>query len=194
METALKRNDKELVDYQKELQARQDQIKIDEMKRALEETKKIAGAYKATRKEYVREDENGEVVMLTDADLDDSEMDAEELGEHYDVAELVTDNQILLNRVDMLLDGEDDNDPLSTRRSIDSRAEVESLTSSLIDGLYKQIKTNDVREKRQTGKNKKGPTNYVGSKKQVVTYEKEYKPSQPKKPAAKSRLFEYEKG
>ena len=67
-------------------------MKIDEMKQALEETKKIAGAYKATRKEYVREDENGEVVMITDADLDDSEMDEAELGEHYDVAELVTDN------------------------------------------------------------------------------------------------------
>ena len=164
------------------------------MKQALEETKKIAGAYKATRKEYVREDENGEVVMITDADLDDSEMDEAELGEHYDVAELVTDNQILLNRVDMLLDGEDDNDMMSTRRSIDSRADMESLTSSLIDGLYKQIKSNDVREKQVSGGTMRGPTNYVGSKKQVVTYEKQYKPSQPKKPAAKSRLLDYEKG
>ena len=86
----------------------------------------------------MREDENGEVVLITDVDLDeDSEMDERELGEHYDIAELITDNQILLNRVDNLLDGEEYDDSLSMRQSIDSRADVESLTSSLIDGLYK---------------------------------------------------------
>ena len=127
------------------------QLKIDEMKQALEQTKKIAGAYKATTKQYVREDENGEVVLITDADLEeDSELDDGELGERYDIAELITDNQILLNRVDNLLDGEDDESLSNTRRSIDSKADVESLTSSLIDGLYKQIKTNDTREKKQS--------------------------------------------
>ena len=164
------------------------------MKEALAQTKKIAGAYKGKTKEYVREDENGEVVLITDVDLDeDSEMDERELGEHYDIAELITDNQILLNRVDNLLDGEEYDDSLSMRQSIDSRADVESLTSSLIDGLYKQINNNDNRQKKQSKGNKKGPTNYVSTKKQVVTYEKKYKPSQPKKPVAKSKLFEYEK-
>ena len=71
------------------------------MKEALEKTKKIAGAYKASTKQYVREDENGEVVLMTDADLEvDSELDEGELGERYDIAELITDNQILFNRVD----------------------------------------------------------------------------------------------
>ena len=71
------------------------------MKQALEETKKIAGAYKASTRQYVREDENGEVVLMTDADLEvDSELDEGELGERYDIAELITDNQILFNRVD----------------------------------------------------------------------------------------------
>lgn len=194
MEQALRNNDKELMRYQKELQDRENQLKIDEMKQALAETKKIAGAYKASTKEYVREDENGEVVLCTDADLEqDSELGDEELGARYDIAELITDNQILLNRVDGLLDGDDYDDSISTRRSIDSRAEVESLTSSLIDGLYKQITSNEARQKKQGQGNKKGATNYVGSKKQVVTYEKQYRPPQPTKPAAKSRLFEYEK-
>ena len=178
METALKKNDKEMESYQRQLQERQNQIKIDEMKKALENTKKIAGAYKASTKQYVREDENGEVVLMTDADLEeDSELEDAELGERYDIAELVTDNQILLNRVDNLLDGEEDESLCNTRRSIDSRADVESLTSSLIDGLYKQIKNNDNREKKQSKGNKKGPTNYVGTKKQVVTYEKQYRPT-----------------
>ena len=83
------------------MQDRQNQLKIDEMKQALEETKKIAGAYKASTRQYVREDENGEVVLMTDADLEvDSELDEGELGERYDIAELITDNQILFNRVD----------------------------------------------------------------------------------------------
>ena len=113
------------------------------MKRALEETKKIAGAYKGSRRDFVREDENGEVVMVTEPDDLEYGEDGEENLEAYDVAELVTDNQILLNRVDQLLDGGDDS--LSTRRSIEQSGDVESLTESLIDGLFKQIKTQDAK-------------------------------------------------
>ena len=86
----------------------------------------------------MREDENGEIVLVTDPDEDDSAR--LEVEEQFDIAELVADNQVLLNRVDLLLGG--DEDGLSTRRSLDfdDHEEVESLTSSLIDGLYKQVK------------------------------------------------------
>jgi len=90
MDSALKQNDKELAGYQKELLERKNQLKIDEMRQALEETKKIAGAYKASTREYVREDDNGELVLITDEDIED--LDERELGEAYDIAELVTDN------------------------------------------------------------------------------------------------------
>ena len=49
---------------------------------------------------------------------------------------------MLLNRVDELLDGSG-GDGYSTRKSYDESVEVESLTSSLIDGLYKQVKKNE---------------------------------------------------
>ena len=39
----------------------------------------------------------------------------------------------------------------------------------------------------------KKATNFVSSKKQVVTFEKKLRPPQPKKPNTKSRLFDYEK-
>ena len=42
----------------------------------------------------VREDENGEIVQLSDAE------DEVELEERIDVVELISDNQVLLNRVD----------------------------------------------------------------------------------------------
>ena len=42
----------------------------------------------------VREDENGEIVQLSDAE------DEVELEERVDVVELISDNQVLLNRVD----------------------------------------------------------------------------------------------
>jgi len=101
------------------------------MKRALEETKRIAGGYKGHSKDYVREDDNGEVVLVTDADVDE-----DDAGEEYDISELIADNRILLDRVGQLLDGGDE-DTLSTRRSIQDSGEVESLTSSLVDGLFK---------------------------------------------------------
>ena len=91
-----------------------------------------------------------------------------------------------------MLDGGDD-DTLSTRRSIEQSGEIESLTDSLIDGLYKQIKTNEKKQKmEEQGPKAKKATNFVGSKKQVVTFEKSMRPAQPKKPSAKSRLFDYE--
>ena len=42
----------------------------------------------------VREDENGEIVQSSDAE------DEVELEERIDVVELISDNQVLLNRVD----------------------------------------------------------------------------------------------
>lgn len=90
MQKMLRENDKELADYQRHLEERKKQLKIDEMKQALEQTKKIAGAYKASSKNYVREDENGELVLVTDPDND--ELDEDELGAEYDIAELITDN------------------------------------------------------------------------------------------------------
>lgn len=97
---------------------------------------------------------------------------------------------MLLNRVDLLLEDEDGG--MSTRRSIEESAEVESLTASLIDGLYKQIKT---AEKKDTGIKKKKPTNFVGAKKQVITFEKNKRPTTAKKrnTSTKSRLFDYER-
>ena len=91
MEQALKKNDRELAEYQRHLEERKNQLKINEMKEALAETKKIAGAYKASNKQYVREDENGEVVLITDADIE-SELDDDELRAEYDINELITDN------------------------------------------------------------------------------------------------------
>jgi len=46
--------------------------------------------------------------------------------------------------VDQLLDNDDD----LTIKSVTESGEVESLTSSLIDGLYKQIKTNEIAIKK----------------------------------------------
>ena len=162
---------------------------------ALEETKRIAGAYKGTTRKFVREDENGDIVLLSDAEdevIDEIDDDHQHHGENFDIAELVTDNQVLINRLDNIL-GEDEYG-LSTRRSMDQSSEIESLTDSLIDGLFKQVKKNEA--KNGGDKTQKKNTNYVSSKKQVVTYEKQQKKpaakAQAKKPNAKSRLFDYE--
>ena len=56
--------------YQRELQERMNKIKLDEMEKNLERTKKIAGAYKASTK-VVKEDENGEIVPVSDDEIDD---------------------------------------------------------------------------------------------------------------------------
>ncbi len=82
------------------------------MHEALDKAKKVAGSYKPS-------DENAE---------DD------EVEERLDIAELIADNQVLLARVDQALnlDGsvaEDMNDD-----------DTYSLTESLIDGLYHQVK------------------------------------------------------
>ena len=117
--------------YEQELRDRANKIRLEEMNQALENTKKIAGAYKYSTK-VVREDENGEIVQLSDAE------DEVELEERIDVVELISDNQVLLNRVDQLLI---ENKEITVDQSYDQSSEVESLTDSLIDGLYKQIKT-----------------------------------------------------
>ncbi len=82
------------------------------MQEALDKAKQVAGSYKPS-------DENAE---------DD------EVEERLDIAELIADNQVLLARVDQALnlDGsvaEDMNDD-----------DTYSLTESLIDGLYHQVK------------------------------------------------------
>ena len=58
--------------YQRELQERTNKIKLDEMEKNLERTKKIAGAYKASTK-VVREDEDGEIVPVSDDEIDEYE-------------------------------------------------------------------------------------------------------------------------
>ncbi len=82
------------------------------MQEALDKAKKVAGSYKPS-------DENAE---------------GDEVEERLDIAELIADNQVLLARVDQALnlDGsvaEDMNDD-----------DTYSLTESLIDGLYHQVK------------------------------------------------------
>ena len=51
--------------YEQELRERANKIRIEEMNQALENTKKIAGGYKYSKK-IVREEENGEVIELSD--------------------------------------------------------------------------------------------------------------------------------
>ena len=96
IQAAVRRNDQEMKAYEQELRDRANKIRLEEMNQALENTKKIAGAYKYSTK-VVREDENGEIVQLSDAE------DEVELEERVDVVELISDNQVLLNRVDQLL-------------------------------------------------------------------------------------------
>ena len=133
------------IEYQKrQLQEKENKLKHDEMMIALEETKRIAGAYKGTTRKFVREDENGDIVLLSDAEdevIDEIDDDHQHHGQNFDIAELVTDNQVLINRLDNIL-GEDEYG-LSTRRSMDQSSEIESLTDSLIDGLFKQVKRNE---------------------------------------------------
>ena len=119
------------------------------------------------------------------SDVDESEYDEDDHGD-FDVTELITDNAVLLNRVDELL-GDNEDGTMSTRRSMDSSADVESLTSSLIDGLFNQVKNHDKRPQQKKG------TNFVDGKKQVTTLENKQRRPEPKKSASKgkSRLFDY---
>lgn len=100
---------------------RQNKIKHDEMRQALEETKKIAGGYRTDkRRDYVREDENGDVVLVTEEDDDVSRDSGEPDPSECDIMELIADNRILLDRVDHMLEGDDlDETGFSTRRSMD---------------------------------------------------------------------------
>lgn len=84
------------------------------------------------------------------------------MSHDFDIAELIADNQLLLNRVDDLFNGEES---AGVRRSRDDINQVESLTDSLIDGLYKQIKKQDKAGDEQS-KSK------ISSKKQVLAYQK----------------------
>ena len=81
-------------EYEQEIKEQQRKLKIKELNKALENTKKIAGSYKHSTK-VVRETENGEVEQISDDEV--------EFEQRVDVAELITDNQVLLNRVDQLL-------------------------------------------------------------------------------------------
>ena len=106
------KNDKEIEEFKQELIERDKQFKLSEMQEALDKARKVAGSYKPS----------GE-----DADEDDVE-------QRIDIAELIADNQVLLARVDQALnlDGsvvEDQNDD-----------DTYSLTESLIDGLYHQVR------------------------------------------------------
>ena len=78
----------------------------------------------------MREKPDGEIEMISDGEDDEVELES-----HVDIAELITDNQVLLNRVDKLLQMEDDE--MTESYSEDQSSQVESLTSSLIDGLFK---------------------------------------------------------
>ena len=78
----------------------------------------------------MREKPDGEIEMISDAEDDEVELES-----HVDIAELITDNQVLLNRVEKLLEMEDDE--MTESYSENQSSQVESLTSSLIDGLFK---------------------------------------------------------
>ena len=119
--------------------------------------------------------------------ISDGEDDEVELESHVDIAELITDNQVLLNRVDKLLQMEDDE--MTESYSEDQSSQVESLTSSLIDGLFKQMNTKDKPKK------KKATNHFENKGKQYYNHENalKRKPVLPKNTAqGKSRLFDYE--
>ena len=59
---------------------------MDEIKKALEQTQRIADGYKSKEKTFVRQDENGEIVAVDDVD------EAESVTDDLDIAELITDN------------------------------------------------------------------------------------------------------
>ena len=128
-------------EYEQEIKEQQRKLKIKELNKALENTKKIAGAYKHSTK-VVRENENGEVEQISDDEV--------EFEQRVDVAELITDNQVLLNRVDQLLLQNDEE--VSESYSEDQSSQVESLTSSLIDGLFKQMNTKEKPKKKEATK------------------------------------------
>ena len=119
MQSVLKKNDRELKDYQNQLEERKQKVKLDEIKKAYEQTKKVAAGYSTeNRRDYVREDENGEIVLITEED-DMVSRDGEPNPSEYDISELIADNRILLDRVDQMLDGGDDTGGFSTRRSME---------------------------------------------------------------------------
>ena len=84
------------------------------MNQALEKTKKIAGSYRPS----------------TEQNDDDDEVE-----QRLDIEEIIADNQVLLARVDQILNADG--------TAVDEQNDDESnmLTESLIDGLYNQVKT-----------------------------------------------------
>ena len=84
------------------------------MNQALEKTKKIAGSYRPS----------------TEQNDDDDEVE-----QRLDIEEIIADNQVLLARVDQILN------PDGTAADESNDNESHMLTESLIDGLYNQVKT-----------------------------------------------------
>ena len=83
------------------------------MNQALEKTKKIAGSYRPS----------------TEQNDDDDEVE-----QRLDIEEIIADNQVLLARVDQILNA----DGTAADESNDNESHM--LTESLIDGLYNQVK------------------------------------------------------
>ena len=83
------------------------------MNEALEKTKKIAGSYRPS----------------TGDDNDD------EVEHRLDIAEIIADNQVLLARVDQVLNSD------GTAAEELNDDDTHLLTESLINGLYHQVKS-----------------------------------------------------
>lgn len=84
------------------------------MNEALEKTKKIAGSYRPSAED----------------DEDDDNVE-----QRIDIAEIIADNQVLLARVDQALNVD------GSTAGEQNEEDTYSLTESLIDGLYNQVKT-----------------------------------------------------
>ena len=76
----------------------------------MKQTEKIAGAYKATTRDLVKEDENGELVLISDGEDDYSDADSHYQADKLDFDELMLDNKLLLNRIDQALEEDIDED------------------------------------------------------------------------------------
>ena len=170
------------------------------MRLALERTKQIAQASKkyqtAMGKRAKKVDENGDLVELEQEEDDyseefEGESDQVRISNDFDIAELIADNQLLLNRVDALFNGDEENN--SMRRSQDDINQVESLTDSLIDGLYKQIQRQN--QARQGQPKHKAGSSFSTSKKQILAYQKpskiQKKPEPKTKPALQKKSSQF---
>ena len=141
IEEAVKRNDKEMLDYERELKDRENKLKLDEMKCELARAKRIAGGYKKSKK-VIYEDEYGATHVVEDGSCSEDDYTP------IDIEDLVADNAVLLARVDAVL-GSD------APESEKSEA-ADTLTSTMIDELYGRC----VAQKKRDA--------YVDSKKKVL--------------------------